>query len=997
MSAARALPESCSASSAHATSTPATSRTLVGAHRAAGCGLPQGFCNEQSRGVLGGVQSGGAVALSAEPLCAEEPPCSPKCGDDGRLLLGRGASPCRLRRIETHELQSFLRLARGGPATSTFSLLSSEVSTCGDEGQRGATRRSGGAPGRNGGAGSSLFACQPRFSSLSGAANGCGGQEGADEVDPSGALTERDAAGVPPYMHIDPFPVASEERFPEGESPAAKTVCGGGNQATPFSLPKEVIVAIYMVYAFLTGCVYFGWPSLAYMLFQSGAYSWLCEVDENGNYVNDLRGSAGAEGDDETKYYICDNQDAAVSPLFTICYVTQTLMSIVSGTLLDHVSPKKTAMLGQLLNAAGWLLLALSSKEFPAYAAGMVFIGLGTDTGYLPTLLVATLFPGKRATVITLLGTANTSSFAVPLILAKLWGNVLPSWTFSQICVLYLFAGPICCFLLAALFIPWVAYGKAPAAAKPVLPPPSAVTPNGHDSKRPKYRVQPGKSTSMCSFLDEARQAGSEIDAEAGVWRQEGGTGGVASSSLQVDREDAEAESLGHRLPRPFRFRSRKRRTQEEGCSRERARVVADEAAAAEEAVGDLAATRGDLGEAGGMRQGRREEESECATCEDAVSAARSAESDKEGGPESDACSLGCLRAQETSRKTARPSCDFHLSSQTCCAERVRSHHDDSADRDEVPSITRSCWPCTFCRRRNREAQPFRFERDGAPCLDHDREGNGEELSFLSQLCSSHFLCIALYWSCQAVATSFLQTAASRLFPTRIVDFMDFALSFSFIPCVLLGKTIDVLGPFPVLIFINTAGAVAYFFSIFGMLFAHGGASTLQYIAVICFCMYVSIDSEQVFCYVENTFSSRHFGKLSGLALTVGGVISLGSIPLYETVTIRMLKGNPLPAAWSIAAVLAVVYVMLGCMWFVRRRNPRPFHPRDQAECEALPTAVDADCVKGTPPPRSFLALCGQKLANKWSSRAGVSKGDAVQTSRCGRDLEEGSAAEQAN
>ncbi|CBZ52679.1 major facilitator superfamily domain-containing protein [Neospora caninum Liverpool] len=781
--------------------------------------------------------------------------------------------------------------------------------------------------------------------------------DGADSA-ASAQLGDRDAAGVPPYMHIDAFPqVTDTENFDHDDLPGAEVVLGSHHPSTPFGLMKEILVAIYMVYAFLTGCVYFGWPSLACMLYKSGAYSWVCEKDENGNYVDDLRGTTEAdEPNGEPKYYICDNQDVAVSPLFTICYVTQTLMSVVAGTLLDHVSPKKTAMLGQTLTGIGWLLLACSSERFPAYVASMVFIGLGADTGYLPTLLIATLFPGKRATVITLLGTANTSSFAVPLLLAMLWNNVLSSWTFSQICILYLCAGPVFCFILAALFIPWRAYGKPlPGSEAPQRELEKDCKGNKlsgrnadvHWTDKARGREDAGKRDSLCEGVAPGATRGSFLS-RSKTGRRTGNWPGPTSFLQRLLRS----------LQRLVGLRKSERNgvragPDEDGKREHREGGEASLGIRSDHAVGT---TREDEGYPGGRRLGETGEDLEggtgchfmtCEECADApLELAPVTEPEKRASTRWRACwaNRGSRsgekdpeRLPESGEKLVR---DGRSSVGPCCHRGNQVHRADDAPAVVALQVEeRSC-------------------------------GVAGEPSFVSQLCSSHFVCIALYWSCQAVATSFFQTAASRLFTTRVVDFMDFALSFSFIPCVLLGKTVDIFGPFPVLILINTAGALVYFLSIVGQSFFPTGANGVHYMAVICFCVYVSIDSEQVFCYVENTFSSRHFGKLSGLALTVGGIISLGSIPLYENVTIRLLKGDALPVAWSIAVVLSVVYVMLGCMWRVRRRNPRAFHSHD----DAVPVSRDSEA-------RKQASRVGDQLSLTQTGKTKVEQSDEAERS----------------
>ncbi|PHJ24040.1 major facilitator family protein [Cystoisospora suis] len=949
---------------------------------------------------------------------------------------------------------------------------------------------------------------------------------------------DADAAGVPPYMRIDSLPsVLVGTECACGGGSGGLGLCGGRAQvpSTPFSLPKYVLVCIYMLYAFLTGCVYFGWPSLSFMMFRSGAYSWLCEQEETTGVSGGSGGSTEGSGttsredsspagtsalgsDGDAKHYLCDEQDAAVSPLFTICYVTQSLMSVVAGTLLDHVSPKKAAMLGQTFNGIGWTLLAHSSRQFPAYIPAMVFIGLGADTAYLPTLLIATLFPGKRATVITLLGAANTSSFAVPLILETIWTRLAPQWAFSDVCFLYLCVGPIFCFILAALFIPYTAYGKtsSPSACPQrggLLSPGGGVLKrikNGLNRRRNRVGVD------MCSDPTKERKASQGFEAEVlttkprgtcrggiraslrslinvcslltsglskgrkgkgtaclsgtdgGITPSDGG-GGCRGCDQCLPLKTIDLEGDGTRAGGGVSVDQRRhsaggsqaiqlsRGSAEEIIAASNGDIVLDcptssgntlhEGSTTPECILDntmcqqLSARRGWLSlpwlsrsEAaeqkkvrlswttqGGrnilktsegelmntgqcMKKTNAAEEREHATrcgacggvgtrqsaslcpCEPGDAATGLHLDDKEYVEQSAIDQNASQHLKDTGgeeiivvKEDQKKKCSV-LSSECCCHNfasegggadatagggicrceggpqdgsrgREGGHvRVDDGEATEILELER-CYPGReFAEKKRRligTKADKRRRRNGGdihglePGTRRSSLAREAEPSFWSQTCSSHFVCITLYWSCQAIATSFLQSAANRLFSTTVVDFMDVALSFSFVPCVLLGKTIDVFGPFPVLVLVNTAGVLAYVFAIVGDPM-NRALNALRYVAVMCFCVYIAVDSEQVFCYVQNTFSPKHFGKLSGLALTLGGVISFVSIPLYDSVTIRTLKGNAFPVALGISFVLAVVYVMLGVMWFVRSRNPQPFNVLPVALAAAAPSSHDS-------------------------------------------------------
>ncbi|KAL8426545.1 hypothetical protein Efla_006610 [Eimeria flavescens] len=146
------------------------------------------------------------------------------------------------------------------------------------------------------------------------------------------------------------------------------------------------------------------------MLLRAKVFSFKCTLDDNGSFVDDQRVNG--------HNYICDEQDASVQSLFVITLAVHCTMSALAGTMMDTLGPKITSMLGQLFHITGWSLISTLTPESHAVVyLGFIFIGLGADTAFLPTLLVTRLFPGAAASVITLIGSASSASFAIPLIL----------------------------------------------------------------------------------------------------------------------------------------------------------------------------------------------------------------------------------------------------------------------------------------------------------------------------------------------------------------------------------------------------------------------------------------------------------------------------------------------------------------------------------------------------------------------------------------------------
>eukprot|EP00922_Rhytidocystis_sp_ex-Travisia-forbesii_P020094 GHVS01029626.1.p1 GENE.GHVS01029626.1~~GHVS01029626.1.p1 ORF type:complete len:567 (+),score=42.66 GHVS01029626.1:56-1702(+) len=220
-------------------------------------------------------------------------------------------------------------------------------------------------------------------------------------------------------------------------------------QSRPFGLNRYILLFIYVVYVFATGGVHYGWRQISSMLMKSGAYLWECKQDPvTGDYIR--------ESDPDVSF-TCDKQDNSVQKLFSIAIASQFSMCLLTGFLIDHMGPKFTACLGQLLSMSSWIVLSFCGKSFNAYQAAFALMGLGSDTGFLPTLVISNLFPGSNSLVMALLGAAVSASFAIPVILDTAWMNA-PELTFHQLCLYYGGIANGICFITAFFLLPVRSY-----------------------------------------------------------------------------------------------------------------------------------------------------------------------------------------------------------------------------------------------------------------------------------------------------------------------------------------------------------------------------------------------------------------------------------------------------------------------------------------------------------------------------------------------------------
>ncbi|ESS33924.1 putative amino acid transporter [Toxoplasma gondii VEG] len=219
----------------------------------------------------------------------------------------------------------------------------------------------------------------------------------------------------------------------------------GANQPTPCNFNRYALLFFYVVSGCLTGVVFFGWPAMASLIFYNEGFSTLCARDPaTGAFSPDFR--------QEGQLFICDAQDAAVQKLYTLAGLLCCVMSACGGALLDFIGPKYTMCLGQLLSITGWLFLAFSGAAPSTYYAGIAFIGLGADVGFLPTMCVTRLLPGSAGLVITLLSSASSASSAVPMVLAKVVEHHGAS--LKTVALWYICCGPIVSLLIALFLLP---------------------------------------------------------------------------------------------------------------------------------------------------------------------------------------------------------------------------------------------------------------------------------------------------------------------------------------------------------------------------------------------------------------------------------------------------------------------------------------------------------------------------------------------------------------
>eukprot|EP00922_Rhytidocystis_sp_ex-Travisia-forbesii_P048774 GHVS01072645.1.p1 GENE.GHVS01072645.1~~GHVS01072645.1.p1 ORF type:complete len:610 (+),score=39.54 GHVS01072645.1:301-2130(+) len=180
---------------------------------------------------------------------------------------------------------------------------------------------------------------------------------------------------------------------------------------TPWGVNRFVLLVLYCLVSLMTGCCYWGWPGIQDMLYKSGAFSWSC-----------VPGQTQPVSVSGVDYPNCAARRNSIGDMYTTAFACHFGFSAIAGVILDLAGSKICGVLGLVLTGLGWILLSIGSESSEgAYYAAVAFIGAGADTSNLPLLSLANLFPGNESLVLSTLGSVRSVSFAMPVIMAKIF------------------------------------------------------------------------------------------------------------------------------------------------------------------------------------------------------------------------------------------------------------------------------------------------------------------------------------------------------------------------------------------------------------------------------------------------------------------------------------------------------------------------------------------------------------------------------------------------
>eukprot|EP00922_Rhytidocystis_sp_ex-Travisia-forbesii_P007424 GHVS01010844.1.p1 GENE.GHVS01010844.1~~GHVS01010844.1.p1 ORF type:complete len:748 (-),score=105.48 GHVS01010844.1:184-2427(-) len=658
-------------------------------------------------------------------------------------------------------------------------------------------------------------------------------------------------------------------RFVNAVSPSCDS--RASRQRTPCGVNRFVLLVIYVLYVFTTGCIYFGWPSLSIMLFMQDAYVWLCPD--------------GAETAAHQPYK-CSDQDTEVQRLFQIATPVHFVTSAMAGYLMDNMGPKATGAIGQGLNCIAWVLLSQASESTQTYIPAFIFIGLGADAAFLPTMTVSNLFPGNEGLVIAVMGAANSASYAMPVILLAIMEARGGKPAFEATCLLYAGVGTGMSFVVAMLLLP-----REPFVSEVHLCGRERL-----DSENERY----DHGTATGDRAGDSCQEGTALDL----------------TKLRASPDYRKRSSMSFRAMADLNLLFGK--YAESSCCGQRHYAVVGRK---RQDLWGYHCWHYDLHL--GTSKVNREQPAVPASCKRRQTTA--------------GLHLGSVQGEEC--------CEMQRHRGVVSHELLNSdtNPQDSPSLDSRSlAMFRSCAGSSAASSLELTFTPGVEEEQGISNSVEMPVDNramhsfddvvdftmGEEqdlvmyspVSFRMHVLSVDYIAILVYFMFTSVAFNFWTVSVAQFNGAAANKFYGLVSPFSFVVCLIYGKLVDFVGIFWILAGNSVVGILCYAFSLID-------APVFGYLSAVAMAIYVSFYTSQLYCYVEWRFDVLHFGKLVGIASASGGLFSLLAQPLYDPLSKRIFKGNFLLVGVIMLACLTINVLLVLLMWWMNRRHPLKYSP----------------------------------------------------------------------
>ncbi|KJP89208.1 hypothetical protein AK88_01086 [Plasmodium fragile] len=217
-----------------------------------------------------------------------------------------------------------------------------------------------------------------------------------------------------------------------------------GVDISKFSTRKKyALLMLFCVYIMTCVGIFFNWISLSDFFYHGNVYIDDC------NSVR-LVGRKNWEG----KSYSCKEQDKRVQALYPIILCSNFIMSAISGVFFDYFGPKITALIGHTFNIISWILIGLQKEgKNNTIIFGAIFLGLSSDSSYIPILSLIYLFEENHTMYTVILGCCASLSFSMPIFL-DMFTSPNDAQSFQLICLLYCAIILVPFFFVLLIFLP---------------------------------------------------------------------------------------------------------------------------------------------------------------------------------------------------------------------------------------------------------------------------------------------------------------------------------------------------------------------------------------------------------------------------------------------------------------------------------------------------------------------------------------------------------------
>ena len=207
---------------------------------------------------------------------------------------------------------------------------------------------------------------------------------------------------------------------------------------------KWVRLIIWAGAVLLTACPYYGWQHLSLLMYEDGAYAWLCSPEE----IAEQAAANLANGVDSS--FLCADQFNAVGSLYTYASSAEFVGGLFAGVLFDNFGPRLCGIIGEVLFFCGYAMLIWSSKSVQMYIPGAIIVGLCANFVAFPMFILAEVWPARKQLILASVLAVQAAATAIMPLMYVI--NHAANWSLSTSMLIYLLVcAPFAVFYILSL------------------------------------------------------------------------------------------------------------------------------------------------------------------------------------------------------------------------------------------------------------------------------------------------------------------------------------------------------------------------------------------------------------------------------------------------------------------------------------------------------------------------------------------------------------------